>query len=35
MRLNRRAVMCSFEIGSSRVQAIKVVGVLARSLVVP
>jgi hypothetical protein len=34
MRLNRRAVTCSFEIGSSRVQAIKVAGVSARCLIV-
>jgi hypothetical protein len=34
MRSNRRAVTCSFEIGSSRVQAIEVAGVSARYLIV-
>jgi hypothetical protein len=34
MRLNRRVVTCSFKIGSSRVQAIKVAGVSAWYLVV-
>ena len=34
MRSNRRAVTCSFEIGSSRVQAIEVAGVLARCLII-
>ena len=35
MRSNQRAVTCSFEISSSRVQAIEVAGVSARCLVVP
>ena len=34
MRSNQRAVTCSFEISSSRVQAIEVAGVSARCLVV-
>ena len=33
MRSNQRAVTCSFEIGSSRVQAVEVAGVSARCLV--